>query len=124
MVFQSQKINFRLRWEVCFKQVFYLSRDFRVASCKGQSRLYKDIICSIISFVSKVDKILSKMRNNPRDWRIELVKTVARAYSIEWRQRGTSHVVFVRSDRRTLPVPAHRPIKPIYIKKFIEFVAE
>ena len=74
--------------------------------------------------MSKVDKILSKMRNNPRDWRIELVKTVARAYSIEWRQRGTSHVVFVRSDRRTLPVPAHRPIKPIYIKKFIEFVAE
>ena len=64
------------------------------------------------------------MKNNPRDWRIEQVKTVARAYNIEWRQRGTSHVVFVRSDGRTLPVPAHRPIKPIYIKKFIELVAE
>ena len=64
------------------------------------------------------------MKNNPRDWRIEQVKTVARAYSIEWRQRGTSHVVFVRMDGRTLPVPARRPIKPIYIKKFLEFVAE
>jgi len=74
--------------------------------------------------VSKADKILSKMKNNPRDWRIEQVKTVARAYNIEWRQRGTSHVVFVRMDGRTLPVPAHRPIKPIYIKKFIEFVTE
>ncbi len=74
--------------------------------------------------MSKADKILSKMKNNPRDWRIEQVKTVARAYNIEWRQRGTSHVVFVRMDGRTLPVPAHRPIKPIYIKKFIEFVTE
>jgi len=52
------------------------------------------------------------------------LKTVAEAYGIEWRQRGTSHVVFVRADGQTLPVPAHRPIKPIYIKKFVEFVLE
>jgi hypothetical protein len=74
--------------------------------------------------VGKADKILSKMQNNPRDWRIESLKTVAEAYGIEWRQRGTSHVVFVRPDGQTLPVPAHRPIKPIYIKKFVEFVLE
>jgi len=64
------------------------------------------------------------MRNNPRDWRIDSLKTVARAYEIEWRQRGTSHVIFVRADGRTLPVPARRPIKPIYIMKFVEFVTE
>jgi len=64
------------------------------------------------------------MRNNPLDWRIDQLKTVARANDIEWRQRGTSHVVFVRSDGQTLPVPARRPIKPIYIKKFVEFVTE
>jgi predicted RNA binding protein YcfA (HicA-like mRNA interferase family) len=72
--------------------------------------------------VSKADKILEKMRANPLDWRIESLKTVARAPNIEWRQQGTSHVVFVRSDGRTLPVPAHRPIKPIYIKKFVDLV--
>jgi predicted RNA binding protein YcfA (HicA-like mRNA interferase family) len=74
--------------------------------------------------VSKADKILQQMQNNPLDWRIDSLKTVAKAYNIEWRQRGTSHVVFVRSDGRTLPVPAHRPIKPIYIKKFVDFVME
>jgi len=74
--------------------------------------------------VSKAGRILDKMRNNPHDWRIDSLKTVARAYEIEWRQRGTSHVVFVREDGRTLPVPARRPIKPIYIKKFVEFVTE
>ena len=74
--------------------------------------------------MGKADKILSKMQNNPRDWRIDSLKTVAEANGIVWRQRGTSHVVFVRSDGQTLPVPAHRPIKPIYIKKFVEFVLE
>lgn len=74
--------------------------------------------------MGKADKILRKMQNNPRDWRIASLKTVARSYNIEWRQQGTSHVVFIQSDGRTLPVPAHRPIKPIYIKKFISFVVD
>jgi hypothetical protein len=30
--------------------------------------------------------------------------------------------VFVRADGKTLPVPAYRPIKPIYVKKFLELV--
>ena len=74
--------------------------------------------------MSTAEKLLEKMRNNPRDWRIDDLKTVARAFGIEWRQRGTSHVVFVRSDGDTLPVPAKRPIKSIYIKKFVDFVTE
>ncbi|MCI0397998.1 MAG: hypothetical protein L0332_27470 [Chloroflexi bacterium] len=74
--------------------------------------------------MSKADRILEKMRNNPRDWRIESLKTVAQAHNIEWKQQGTSHVVFIRSDGQTLPVPARRPIKPIYIKKFVDFVMD
>ena len=74
--------------------------------------------------MGKVEKILKKMANNSRDWRIDSLKTVARSYGIEWRQRGTSHVVFIREDGNTLPVPARRPIKPIYIKKFLEFVMD
>jgi len=74
--------------------------------------------------MSTAERLLEKMRNNPKDWRIEQLKTVARAHEIEWRQRGTSHVVFIRQDGRTLPVPANRPIKPIYIKKFVEFVSD
>lgn len=72
--------------------------------------------------MGKADKILERMRNNPLDRRIDELKTVASAFDIECRQRGTSHVVFVRTDGATLPVHAHRPIKPIYIKNFVEFV--
>jgi len=72
--------------------------------------------------MGKADKILDQMRVNPRDWRIESLKTVARAHAVIWRQQGTSHVVFVRADGRTLPVPSRRPIKPVYIRMFIAFV--
>lgn len=72
--------------------------------------------------MSKADRILAKMKLNPHDWRIGNEKTVAQTYGIEWRQKSTFHVVFMRSDGKTLPIPAHRSIKPIYIKKFINFV--
>ncbi|MCB0256634.1 MAG: hypothetical protein KDI55_23180 [Anaerolineae bacterium] len=74
--------------------------------------------------MGRADKILEKMRNNPQDWRIDDLKVVALAFGVEWRQRGTSHVVFIRPDGRTLPVPARRPIKPIYVRKFVDFVTD
>ncbi len=82
------------------------------------------MIFSIIHPVSKADKILQRMQNNSLDWRIDSLNTVASAYNIEWRQHGTSHVVFIRTDGRTLPIPAHRPIKPIYIKKFVDVIMD
>ena len=74
--------------------------------------------------MSKADKLLEKMRNNPLDWRIDDLKTVAHAYMIEWRQPGTSHVTFRHPNGSKITVPAHRPIKPIYIKKFVRLVQE
>jgi predicted RNA binding protein YcfA (HicA-like mRNA interferase family) len=56
--------------------------------------------------------------------RIDSLKTVARAHKIEWRQPGTSHVTFRHPNGAKITVPAHRPIKPIYIKKFVRFVDE
>ena len=38
------------------------------------------------------------------------------------RHKGGSHCVFVRADGRTLPVPARRPIKPVYIRMFLVLV--
>ncbi len=67
-------------------------------------------------------KLLDAMHRNPLDWRIEQLQTVARQYKIDWRQEGTSHCCFVRADGKTLSVPAHRPIKPVYVKKFVALV--
>jgi len=69
-------------------------------------------------------KLLDAMRNNPRDWRIEDLLVVAKQFGIECRNSGGSHHVFgfpgVEMD---VTVPAHRPIKPVYIRQFLLLVA-
>jgi predicted RNA binding protein YcfA (HicA-like mRNA interferase family) len=73
--------------------------------------------------ISKADKIFVQMKNSPQgDWQIETLKAVAKRHNVEWRQPGTSHVTFRRADGAKLTVPAHRPIKPIYIKQFVRFI--
>ncbi len=69
-------------------------------------------------------KILAKMRNNPMGWRIEDLRTVAARFKIEYRQPGTSHVTFRHPSGAKLTVPARKPIKPIYVKKFLELIGE
>lgn len=73
--------------------------------------------------MSTHDKTLAKMRNNPRDWRIDDIKTVAQRVGIDWRNEGGSHYVFsflgVDED---VCVPAHRPIKPIYVRRFVALI--
>ncbi len=63
------------------------------------------------------------MRNNPRDWRIEDLKVLADRFGIAYRQHGTSHVTFRHSDPGIhLSVPAARPIKPVYIRRFLALI--
>jgi len=74
--------------------------------------------------MSQADKTLAKMKAGPLDWRIEDLQAVARRYGVDWRHNGTSHCVFVTKSGKTLPVPANKPIKPIYIKKFLLLLEE
>jgi hypothetical protein len=69
-------------------------------------------------------RLLSRMRNNPRDWRIEDLKTLADKYSIRHRQQGTSHVVFIHESAGLVSVPCARPIKPVYIRQFIALIGK
>lgn len=73
--------------------------------------------------MTAVDKLLEKMRNNPRDWRIDDLISVAVRYGLEIRNSGGSHHVFsARGGTDTLCVPAHRPIKPVYVKRFVAMI--
>jgi hypothetical protein len=67
-------------------------------------------------------KLLNAVRRNPLYWHIAQLQTVARQRGVDWRHDKSSHCVFVRSDGRTLSLPAHRPIKPINVRKFIELM--
>ena len=73
--------------------------------------------------MSTADKALEKMRRNPRDWRIEDIIAIAERYGIEIRNSGGSHhTLSYPGVHEHISVPAHRPIKPAYIKQFVLFV--
>ena len=70
-----------------------------------------DIAGDTIRSMGSGDKIVNAMRNNPRDWAMAKLLTVA------------SHHVFSHpSVMNSLSVPARRPIKAIYIKRFIALI--
>ena len=63
------------------------------------------------------------MKANPRDWRISNLEAVAGYYNIYIRKSGGSHVVFGHKDSDiVVTVPAHKPVKPIYVKQFVMLV--
>jgi len=72
--------------------------------------------------VSSAGKLLAKMRRHPHDWRIEDLKVVADSLGIDHDQHGTSHVVFRHAQAGRLSVPARRPIKPVYVRLFVDLV--
>jgi len=82
-----------------------------------------DIANDTIRLMGSGDKIVNAMRNNPRDWAMEKLLTVASHYGLEVRSTGGSHHVFSHpSVMNSLSVPARRPIKAIYIKRFIALI--
>lgn len=73
--------------------------------------------------MSTAEKQLEQMRNNPRDWRIETLIAVGVKYGIEIRNHGGSHHIFsFPGIELAISIPAHRPIKPVYIRQFIALI--
>jgi len=68
-------------------------------------------------------KLITAMRQSPNDWSMPKLLTVAKQFGMEVRSTGGSHHIFSHpSVRDPLSVPAHRPIKAIYIKRFIALI--
>lgn len=60
------------------------------------------------------------MRNNPRDWQMADLEGMADRFGITVRKGSGSHVTFSHLKWVViLTIPAHRPVKPIYVKKFV-----
>jgi len=72
--------------------------------------------------MTKAEKLLARMRASPRDWSIEDLKTLAKRNGVDWRQPGTSHVTFSFPGLQPLTVPAQKPLKPIYVMKFVALI--
>ena len=73
--------------------------------------------------MGRTEKIIQKMKVNPKDWRIGSLEAIAEYYGLSVRKSGGSHVVYGHDKSNlVVTVPAHRPIKPVYIRQFIVLV--
>lgn len=73
--------------------------------------------------MTKADKLVERLRSNPRDWRMESLVAVARRYGIEVRKTGGSHFIFLHADSEiAVSIPFNRPIKPVYIAQFLALI--
>ena len=75
--------------------------------------------------MSKADKLLDRMRRNPAgDWTIQDVQTLCKG--LGWvclpPSGGGSHwKVEIPGSEAILTIPAKRPIKPVYIRKLMDY---
>lgn len=74
--------------------------------------------------VAKWEKALKAMRNNPRDWTIQDAQTVAKPFNITVASptRGSHFKVSHPNLETMLTIPAKQPIKPIYIRQFLNII--
>jgi hypothetical protein len=74
--------------------------------------------------VARGEKLLERMRANPRDWRIEDVKILCAAFGVDFDSPpgGSHYGVKDASQRHRLTIPFRRPIKPVYIQKLVRYV--
>jgi predicted RNA binding protein YcfA (HicA-like mRNA interferase family) len=73
--------------------------------------------------MSKAEKLFKQMQNNPQDWRIEEIDTVARHFGFGRIEGKGSHTKFYHDKLpEILSVPVKRPIKPIYVKQLLALI--
>jgi len=69
--------------------------------------------------------LLDRMRSNPvGDWTIRDVEALCRQHGVGCTPpaRGDHYKISHRSEAQILTIPAHRPIKPFYIRELVKFV--
>lgn len=65
------------------------------------------------------------MKRNPHDWRIDELESIAHRLDMRTHKGVGSHVIFRHdSSSKALSIPASRPLKPVYIRRFLNMVNE
>lgn len=74
--------------------------------------------------MSQLEKLLNRVRNNPRDVPPKDLERILAFYEFEYRQNGTSHRVYWHPALPDflLPIPWKRPIKAVYVKAVLDAI--
>lgn len=77
---------------------------------------HKDII------LSKKDKIIKDLKNNPNNVRFETLKILLESEGYECFNKGGSHYQFRKKEYDLITIPFKRPIKAIYVKMVLKAI--
>ena len=75
--------------------------------------------------MSKRDKLLQSIRNNPTNVKFETLQKLLIYYGFKERQPkgGSSHYSYTLG-KLILTVPKHKPVNKIYVKQFLKLIDE
>lgn len=74
--------------------------------------------------MSKKDKLIKAMKNNPKNILFEDIKKLLEDYGYVCHNSGGSHFVFRKENTVSIVIPYHKPIKAIYVKHVLEILGE
>lgn len=74
--------------------------------------------------MSKKDKLLKAIRNNPKDVRFEDLKKLLMSYGYEAYNTGGSHWVFKKAGYHDEVVPYKKPVKAYYVIRALKSIGE
>ncbi len=66
--------------------------------------------------MSKYDKLISKMKNNPKNVSFEELEKILQNEEFKGVNTGEIHWVFRKDGHQSITIPYKRPIKIIYIR--------
>lgn len=84
------------------------------------------IIICIGDYMSKFDKLISRILNLPDDVRFSELKKILEYYGYVMSQpsKGSSHYVFRKKSCNPITIPKHQPIKKVYVLKVKKIIEE
>lgn len=74
--------------------------------------------------MSKKDKLIKAMKNNPKNIPFEDIKKLLEDYGYVCHNSGGSYFVFRKENTASIVIPFHKPIKAIYVKHVLEILGE
>ena len=74
--------------------------------------------------LSRKDKLLKVMRNNPKDVRFEDLKKLLLSYGYEAHNTGGSHWIFRKKGCKDEVVPYKKPVKAYYVIRALKSIGE
>lgn len=73
--------------------------------------------------MSKKEKLLERIKNNPKDVRFEVLSNILVGLGFNERQsrKGTSHYVYTKDDI-ILTIPKKTPVNQVYVKEALDAI--